>query len=89
MAGGPFGGGMFGKPLRAAGPAPVGGPRTGPVPMGQGSGPGALPQGFTPPAMTPQAAPTPSVPSPAPKTAMGPQGPVPLGAKKDCPVCRG
>lgn len=24
-----------------------------------------------------------------PRAAMGPQGPVPMGQKKDCPVCRG
>lgn len=26
---------------------------------------------------------------PPPRSAMGPQGPVPMGDKKDCPVCRG
>lgn len=70
-----FGGGFFGKPIPLSGS-----PRQGPLPVVK---PGAQPQS------QPQSQQLGVVPPPPPGSVMGPQGPVPMGAKKDCPICRG
>jgi hypothetical protein len=64
-----------------------------PIPMNRAPGQGALP--VVKPGQQPTAAHSGGpnllgvVPPPPPGSVMGPQGPVPMGAKKDCPICRG
>lgn len=65
-----------------------------PIPLSRAPGQGALPVVKPGQQAAPQAAPQGQnllgvVPPPPPGSVMGPQGPVPMGAKKDCPICRG
>lgn len=57
-----------------------------PVPLARPVGQG--PVQIVQPGQVPAQQPALGVVPPAPQQAMGPQGPVPMGQKKDCPVCR-
>lgn len=91
-----FGGGFFGKPVPMKGAGMPGGA----VPLGGQGGQGGMPKGTlgVVPAQT-----TAQVTSPVQRPAAAPAAPaqgfqpqplipptrVPMGAKKDCPICRG
>ncbi len=59
-----------------------------PIPLARPMGQGAIPVVKPGQAAAAQANPQNS-PLGQQRAAMGPQGPVPMGQKKDCPVCRG
>lgn len=81
-----FGGNFFGKPIpmqKAPGQGAIPVVRPGsPVGQNLGVSPAGAPGGQ-------QGGPLGVVPPPPRGHAMGPQGPVPMGDKKDCPICRG
>jgi len=85
-----FGGGFFGKPIPMKGGQPGGA-----VPMSQGGQPGAgpigvVPHGYAAPVSRPAAAPAAAAPPTSfQQQPLIPPTRVPMGAKKDCPICRG
>lgn len=82
-----FGGNFFGKPIPMTkapgqGALPVVKPGAPPAPQNLLVSPGGVQSGH-------QAGKLGVVPPPPAGSAMGPNGPVPLGKKGDCPICRG
>jgi hypothetical protein len=84
-----FGGGFFGKPIPLKGGAPGSA-----APMGQGGQPGAgqigvVPQGNAAQVYRPAAPPPTAPPTSFQQQPLIPPTRVPMGDKKDCPICRG
>jgi hypothetical protein len=81
-------GGFFGRQVPMKGGVPTGGP----LPVAPGSAAGkaspVIGQSHTVPVSGPAAAPTPA-PGSFQQAPLIPPTRVPMGAKKDCPICRG